>query len=846
MSKYNVLQIESPPTPSVISIESCWFPANLIEICTFIQAQKHRKMSTPEFIFEHTLKAASHNWSVLSKYNVDLGQALTAQSGTQLDYGSEFKSHSLLELIFQHHPLWTRLQSQLIKGVSFPLEPQSDESKRQDTIEALEFGNHRGAKDHPGLLKQMMTKDVEAGYSLILPLDKILKIKGALMSPMNIVEQATINEKGNMIMKKRLTHNQSMEYGSGTSLNSRTKIDELQDAMYGSCLLRVIHQIVHLRLKYPANRILIQKIDYKSAYRRGHLNADTAIQTITQHTELNTAYVALRMTFGGRPNPNFWGDISEPITDLANALLKSDDWDPSILRSPVQHLVPPTIANNEHKPFAKALPLAVDLPNDDIKADVYIDDTTTITVDIKDNEKKGRAAVLLAMAIVGRNYDAFDPIFRPELVSLAKLAAEGAMEESKVLLGWRLDTRELTISLTDDKLKAWSDDINIILSNGCSCFDELETLIGRLGHMAAVLPYSRHFMSRIRSLMWTAKNRRQIKLNDNVKDDLEFHKQFLKIANSGINLNLLTYRKITHAYRGDACPKGIGGYSATGRGWRWEIPEMLRYRATLNMLEHIAAIIGPWIDIIEGNLPPLSCILSMTDSTTAEGWLRKSNFKCSDDESEEMTKAKIDISRDHALRLLKHNCKDYSQWFPGEENDVSDSLSRDFHLSPPELTHLYHTLIPKQTPQNFTISQLPPEIESFLFSMLRSLPGETQQLERHMTSKLSRGAAGRVSSEASASGTTSSYQNFQKDNKPSSCPLSPKQLGQENFLETIIHPFTARQSKPPWATFQRPSETMTNSTHDLMPTQRLAAFYSSSTKAIKKEIQMNRIKKQFQ
>ena len=50
------------------------------------------------------------------------------------------------------------------------------------------------------------------------------------------------------------------------------------------------------------------------------------------------------------------------------------------------------------------------------------------------------------------------------------------------------------------------------------------------------------------------------------------------------------------------------------------------------MLEHIAAIVGPWIDMIENKMPKLSCILSMTDSTTAAGWLRKSNFQ--DKESE--------------------------------------------------------------------------------------------------------------------------------------------------------------------------------------------------------------------
>ena len=79
-------------------------------------------------------------------------------------------------------------------------------------------------------------------------------------------------------------------------------------------------------------------------------------------------------------------------------------------------------------------------------------------------------------------------------------------------------------------------------------------------------------------------------------------------------------------YQDSACPLGIGGYSFNGRARRWELPQNLLWRATLNMLEFVASTIGPWIDIIENNLPPLSCILSMTDSTTTNGWLRKSNF----------------------------------------------------------------------------------------------------------------------------------------------------------------------------------------------------------------------------
>jgi hypothetical protein len=45
-----------------------------------------------------------------------------------------------------------------------------------------------------------------------------------------------------------------------------------------------------------------------------------------------------------------------------------------------------------------------------------------------------------------------------------------------------------------------------------------------------------------------------------------------------------------------------------------------------NLVKFLAAIITPWINIIEGRLSAGDCALSMTDSTTAEGWMQKSNF----------------------------------------------------------------------------------------------------------------------------------------------------------------------------------------------------------------------------
>jgi hypothetical protein len=68
------------------------------------------------------------------------------------------------------------------------------------------------------------------------------------------------------------------------------------------------------------------KVDWKSAYRRVHLRPSTAVKSCTFIDGL--LLMALRMTFGGAPNPAQWSDISEVVTDLANDLVRRNDWDP--------------------------------------------------------------------------------------------------------------------------------------------------------------------------------------------------------------------------------------------------------------------------------------------------------------------------------------------------------------------------------------------------------------------------------------------------------------------------------------------------------------------------------------
>ena len=109
--------------------------------------------------------------------------------------------------------------------------------------------------------------------------------------------------------------------------------------------------IVAMRLKWPQTPILIGKADLDAAYRRLHVRGAIAATCISILGTM--AFICLRLPFGTSPAPGEYTAISKAIMDLGNDLLADITWDPDILHSPNNHLMPePEYLNDE--PFAQA------------------------------------------------------------------------------------------------------------------------------------------------------------------------------------------------------------------------------------------------------------------------------------------------------------------------------------------------------------------------------------------------------------------------------------------------------------------------------------------------------------
>ena len=242
-----------------------------------------------------------------------------------MEYGFEFRPASELQPILQHHELWDRTKSLLEKGSHIPLKPSEPTKDKADVKLGLERGNHKGATQQPKLLHKLVSKDVNHAFALPITMEAAAQIKDGMWAPLNIADGKTIDSKGNVIQKKRLTHDQSFQgLESNVSINERIEDNILEPLIYGFMFSRLLHMIHAMRINYPMMVILLCKYDLDLAYRRMHMSAASCAKCICMTAVC--ALIYLRLTFGGSSSPAEWCIIIELATDLANDIANNPHW----------------------------------------------------------------------------------------------------------------------------------------------------------------------------------------------------------------------------------------------------------------------------------------------------------------------------------------------------------------------------------------------------------------------------------------------------------------------------------------------------------------------------------------
>jgi hypothetical protein len=221
------------------------------------------------------------------------------------------------------------------------------------------------------------------------------------------------------------------------------------------------------------------------------------------------------------------------------------------------------------------------------------------------------------------------------------------------------------------------------------------------------------------------------------------------------------------------------------------------------------------------------CILLMTDSTTSEGWLRKSNF-IEDGEDPIQATIRLEVARHHVAHYLLNKIGEYSQWFCEADNNVVDALSRDNDRTDEELTQILRFHCPSWLPQHFKIVPLPNKIVSWLTSLLLRLPVKQQLAYTHSTMKLGRGTATQSTAEASDSETTFSSKTCQEPTVLKSSEVSPWLCIKGNFLDHMMLPWLRAQSLIPSTMWLWSSGKMDTTTQNGTPSTTLQDFYNGN------------------
>ena len=109
-------------------------------------------------------------------------------------------------------------------------------------------GNHKGATVNADYMWKIIQAEVAKGWLLVLPKDSHKVIPGALLGPVGLVFQSSIDERGDSIKKERPTHDLSFNPIPNviTCLNARVPKHDLTPCKYGHALLRFIHYILWL------------------------------------------------------------------------------------------------------------------------------------------------------------------------------------------------------------------------------------------------------------------------------------------------------------------------------------------------------------------------------------------------------------------------------------------------------------------------------------------------------------------------------------------------------------------------------------------------------------------------
>lgn len=333
--------------------------------------------------------------------------------------------------------------------------------------------------------------------------------------------------------------------------------------------------------------------------------------------------------------------------------------------------------------------------------DVFVDDFIGLA-QLHSNARRVRRILLNAIDDVFRPNDANDSPARREPVSLKKLQqGDCSWGTIKAVLGWIIDTENMTIHLPEHRVKRLLEILDSIPpTQKCTSIKKWHKVLGELRSMSLALPGSRNIFSSMQNAL-SNKTGARVNLNKGVHHALaDFRWMHDNIASRPTRIaELVPLDPVAEGHH-DASGSGAGGIwfpSATLVSrlgyhalkpllWRHEWPDYIKQRLvtednpngtiTNSDLElaggllHLEALTQAF-DITERT------ILSKGDNLSTTFWERKG--------STSSDKPPAYLLRLFGIHQRIHRYIPRFDYISGASNHIADVLSRDFHLPWPAL-----------------------------------------------------------------------------------------------------------------------------------------------------------------
>ncbi|KAL7526950.1 hypothetical protein ACHAXR_005745 [Thalassiosira sp. AJA248-18] len=597
------------------------------------------------------------------------------------------------------HPARRLLKLYKHRGV--PVKFSTEPWTSAQVHDAILRGPHKSCLEYIDFLEEEFVDMIKKGQWLILPASVASSLPHLRVSPPGVVPQRERRPRW------------ICDYTWSNVNHDTLPLVATESMQFGHALERILREILLANPNHGP--VYLNKTDLSDGFYRVGLNVGDipklGVVFPTRPGDPPLVALPLVTPMGWKNSPPSFSTATETIADMTNTRLQQPVFQPphhhldDLAESATKSDVPPDAPVG---PGLSSVPLpdsrdpCLPTTTDPLQyVDIFVDDFVSLAQ--RPFLRRVRRTLLQAVDQVFRPVDPQDNAFRREPVSLKKLKqGDCSWNTIKLVLGWIVDTVNMTIRLPPHRIDRLWELLNSIPANQKrTSVKKWHKILGELRSMSIAIPGSRNMFGRLQKALSDGQQSKRITLKKGVHQALDDFRWLAKdLATRPTRIGeLIPLSPVADGHH-DASGAGAGGVWYPGDNirpregtnpaqpvlWRLEWPQWVR-DALVSSDNPLGTITNSDLELA-GGLLHLACIVSMFDVRERTVLSRGDNLNTTFWERKGSTTT--DSVPAYLLRLFGLHQR-YHRYVPrfdylaGASNLVADALSRDFHLSWPDL-----------------------------------------------------------------------------------------------------------------------------------------------------------------